>query len=90
MAHLYVLQIMDEVALDERAAANVLPAGRQPGTVGDRPDSPELPWCVLCNADARFRCLDCGDLYCAECSGEVHRAWGESDHRVVAYRLTDK
>lgn len=80
---------MDEVALDERTAANSLPTSQRPG---GKPDlsTPELPWCVLCNSDARFRCLDCGDLYCTECNREVHRAWGESDHRVVAYRLTDK
>ncbi|CAH1961838.1 unnamed protein product [Acanthoscelides obtectus] len=50
-------------------------------------DCPELPWCVLCNNDATYRCTDCtGDLYCDECNREVHRNWGENDHKVVPYR----
>ena len=36
--------------------------------VEDDGESEELPWCAICNEDARLRCLDCdGDLYCMGC-----------------------
>lgn len=80
---------MDEVALEEKSSKilgdpNCAP---QPMETGDEMDrsSPELPWCVLCNQDARYRCLDCNDLYCAECNKQVHKTWGETDHRIVSF-----
>lgn len=49
--------------------------------------NPELPWCVLCNNDAVYRCMDCsGDLYCRECSNEVHKTWGDTDHKIVPFK----
>ncbi|CAG9863797.1 unnamed protein product [Phyllotreta striolata] len=76
-------KIMDEVALDER-----LPAGfSKTDSKSSQEESEELPWCVLCNNDAKFRCLDCdGDLYCNSCNIEVHRNWGDTDHHFVPYK----
>lgn len=81
---------MDEVALEEKTA-NLIPkqaATSQSLESTDEKDSssPELPWCVLCNKDAQYRCLDCDDLYCAECNIEVHKTWGDTDHRVIEYK----
>lgn len=36
--------------------------------VVDDPDDNVLTWCVICNEDARLKCLDCdGDIYCLDC-----------------------
>lgn len=76
---------MDEVALDERCPKGVLTDNNSDEM--DTSDSPELPWCVLCNKDATVRCLDCGgDIYCSECNKEVHRQFNETDHRVIPFR----
>lgn len=83
---------MDEVALDERCPPPTLNKNISgSSSVNDSEDagrsSPELPWCVICNKDAKFRCLDCsGDLYCAECNVEAHKSWGDTDHHVVRYQ----
>lgn len=79
---------MDEVALDEKCPVNVtVKKGASTEESQDGTSSPELPWCVLCNKDAKFRCFDCsGDLYCDECNTEVHKNWGDTDHKVVPYK----
>lgn len=81
---------MDEVALDERLPPRLLKS-KSNSREEDEPESKnnedELPWCVLCNDDAKFRCLDCdGDLYCNSCNIEAHKNWGDTDHRVVPYK----
>lgn len=71
-------KIMDEVALDNRCPVK-LSSDEVDEDTGNREDSPELPWCVMCNNDAQYRCLDCnGDLYCSECNVEAH-------HKVIPY-----
>lgn len=83
---------MDEVALEEKSATmNVRRNTTSNSSGNDNEDmdcsSPELPWCVLCNKDAKYRCIDCsGDLYCSECNIEVHKNWGDTDHQVVEYK----
>ncbi|XP_060528155.1 abscission/NoCut checkpoint regulator isoform X2 [Cylas formicarius] len=80
-------KIMDEVALDERCPLGSSLKRHTSEEEDAIRSSPELPWCVLCNSDAKFRCLDCSrDLYCSKCNVEVHRNWGDTDHRVVAYK----
>nr|CAH7768413.1 unnamed protein product [Callosobruchus chinensis] len=98
-------KIMDEVAMDARNPLKSRSKSKEQEGDEDssderdgsedeveekvRRDSPELPWCVLCNNDATYRCLDCtGDLYCDECNREVHQNWGENDHKVVRYKRT--
>ncbi|XP_019877415.2 abscission/NoCut checkpoint regulator [Aethina tumida] len=83
-------KIMDEVALEERCSSS-MPASSKASRSSEEDElartSPELPWCVLCNNDAKFRCLDCsGDLYCTECNKEVHKNWGDTDHKVIPYK----
>lgn len=78
---------MDEVALDERCPA---PSKTHEETSDTemKTDSPELPWCILCNNDAAVRCMDCGgDLYCISCSKEVHNGF-DSDHKIIPYKRT--
>ncbi|CAG9763900.1 unnamed protein product [Ceutorhynchus assimilis] len=61
----------------------------EPKLEENRSESPELPWCVLCNSDAEFRCLDCGgDLYCGQCNAEGHKEWGETGHKAEPYERT--
>ncbi|KAF5274363.1 hypothetical protein FQA39_LY07243 [Lamprigera yunnana] len=82
-------KIMDEVALEERCSIGTSKDSSLDTAekMDEKPNSsPELPWCVLCNNDAKYRCLDCEDLYCAACNAEVHKTWGDTDHRVVAYK----
>ncbi|KAF5275213.1 hypothetical protein FQR65_LT04247 [Abscondita terminalis] len=82
-------KIMDEVSLEEKCS-NSLPkdaASDSAEGLEDKPSSsPELPWCVLCNNDAKYRCLDCNDLYCASCNIEVHKTWGDTDHKIIDYK----
>lgn len=84
---------MDEVSLDEKSSdvASKYKFKSHSQSVESTEEemdqsSPELPWCVLCNKDARYRCLDCNDLYCAECNTEVHKTWGDTDHRIIEYQ----
>lgn len=83
-------KIMDEVALEDRCAESTRKLEGKSETNDEdelRKSSPELPWCVLCNNDAKFRCYDCGgDLYCNECNIEAHKNWGDTDHKVVPYK----
>ncbi|XP_044265854.1 abscission/NoCut checkpoint regulator isoform X2 [Tribolium madens] len=79
-------KIMDEVAIEERCPKKLTPSSSN-DEENDGRASPELPWCVLCNNDAKFRCYDCGgDLYCGECNVEVHKNWGDTDHKVVPFK----
>lgn len=80
---------MDEVALEDKAPVKLSSSSKPSSKDEDEParSSPELPWCVLCNNDAKYRCLDCsGDLYCSECNVEVHKNWGDTDHKVIPYK----
>ncbi|KAI1309059.1 Abscission/NoCut checkpoint regulator [Halotydeus destructor] len=50
-------------------------------------DSDELPWCAICNEDAKLRCIDCdGDLYCHECFREFHCDSDTRTHATRPYR----
>lgn len=43
-------------------------------------DLDELPWCTICNEDAKIRCMDCdGELYCNSCFREIHQ--DDEDYR---------
>ncbi|XP_050305530.1 abscission/NoCut checkpoint regulator [Anthonomus grandis grandis] len=81
-------KIVSQVSIDERCPID--PSKTLPNDDDEeefKRTSPELPWCVLCNNDAKFKCYDCGgDLYCGSCNTEVHKNWGDTDHRVVAYK----
>lgn len=78
---------MDEVALDERCPIKNAEKKSSDDEDGDISSSSELPWCVLCNKDGKFRCYDCGgDIYCAECNIEVHKTWGDTDHKVIPFK----
>ena len=47
----------------------------------------ELPWCSICNDDAKFRCHGCdGDLYCQTCLRECHDEFELKDHQFAAYK----
>ena len=80
---------MDEVAIEERLPKQTFKKLTPSSSNEEEVDrsSPELPWCVLCNNDAKFRCFDCGgDLYCGECNIEVHKNWADTDHKVVPFK----
>ncbi|KRT83601.1 hypothetical protein AMK59_4736 [Oryctes borbonicus] len=80
-------KIMDVVALEKKYSTRHPSSDNCEDDNVDGKTSPELPWCVLCNNDAKYRCLDCGsDLYCAICNKEVHKNWGETDHRVINFQ----
>lgn len=73
---------MAEVALEDKCPVN---------TNNNTPmeeETEEFPWCVLCNDDAKCRCLDCDDLYCNKCNVEIHKEWGYTDHRCVPFKAS--
>lgn len=81
-------KIMDEVALDSKCSSR-LPkeSTSDPECMDDKfNSSPELGWCALCNEDAKYHCLDCEDLYCNSCNVQVHKMWGDTDHRIMEYK----
>lgn len=55
-------------------------------------DLEELPWCTICNEDAKIRCVDCdGELYCKACFREIHH--DDEDyraHKTKAYQKPKK
>lgn len=55
-------------------------------------DTEELPWCNICNEDAKIRCVDCdGDLFCVSCFKEIHANDEEyREHRTKNYQAPDK
>lgn len=51
----------------------------------------ELPWCTICNEDARLRCLGCdGDLYCLSCFKQGHDSIDMEDHQTETYKPKPK
>jgi hypothetical protein len=49
-------------------------------------DEEELPWCEICNEDARLKCHDCEDLYCLSCFKEFHNDPETRRHKTSSYR----
>ena len=50
-------------------------------------ESEDLPWCVICNEDARYKCNGCdGDLYCERCMKECHDEFDLKDHKYSVFR----
>lgn len=47
----------------------------------------ELPWCIICNEDAKIRCLGCDrDLYCNGCFEEGHKDEDMKCHSFEPYK----
>ena len=75
-------QILAEVKLEDRFS----PLAPEFSSL-EPPEPNELPWCVICNADAVFRCRGCdGDLYCRECFVECHRGEDMMEHSKENFR----
>ncbi|XP_067119978.1 abscission/NoCut checkpoint regulator [Centruroides vittatus] len=44
-------------------------------------ENDDLPWCVICMANAQLRCFGCDkDLYCLRCFKECHESFEITDH----------
>merc|ERR1719369_572192 len=75
-------QIMAEVRLEERLSPLAPEFSPLEGA-----EPTELPWCIICNADAVLRCEGCeGDLYCTRCYREGHRGEDLKQHNTVQFR----
>ena len=75
-------QILTEVKLEEDRLSPLAPELSSL----DPAEPKELPWCVICNADAMVRCKGCdGDLYCTECFREGHRGEDLREHSTVQF-----
>lgn len=81
-------KIMDEVALDNKCSSRLPKESTSDSEFMEDKfnSSPELGWCALCNEDAKYRCLDCEDLYCNSCNIQVHKTWGDTDHKIIEYK----
>jgi len=92
-------QILEEQALEERlrilpdlpgrdlASSHGAKRNQIPGDLDERDFEPEeLPWCVICNEDAKLRCGGCGgDLYCGGCFREFHVDEDPNEHKTSKY-----
>ncbi|CAL8074723.1 unnamed protein product [Calicophoron daubneyi] len=77
----YIVQKLTDEAKMEQSMGIVQDGGP------DQSDNDELPWCCICNANARLRCFDCdGDLYCAHCFRKSHRGRENRDHVTEPYK----
>lgn len=48
----------------------------------------DLPWCVICMADAQLRCFGCEkDLFCLRCFKECHESFEMTDHPTEPFQL---
>jgi len=73
-------QILAEVRLEDRLSP--LPPEFPPMAPPE-----ELPWCVICNADAVLRCVGCeGDLYCRGCYKEGHKGEDLVEHSTEQFK----
>ncbi|XP_053696134.1 abscission/NoCut checkpoint regulator [Sabethes cyaneus] len=77
-------QFLEEAAIDAKNA----PKDNQDElnnidipTLVDPSELEELPWCTICNEDAKVRCVSCdGDLFCDGCFRECHE--DDEEYRV--------
>lgn len=75
-------QILAEVKLEDRLS----PLAPEFSSL-EPPEPNELPWCVICNADATLRCNGCeDDLYCTGCFREGHRGEDLREHTTQNFK----
>lgn len=68
---------------EEKELLETIPKPPKEGTA----DLEELPWCTICNEDAKLRCLGCdGELYCNACFKEIHDDEEYKQHRTKPYQ----
>ena len=88
-----IARALRELELEEKEAELGAPAPQSPSHNGSSAAKEglsvadaELPWCVICNADAALRCQGCDDdLYCRRCYKESHDRAYLVDHPTVPY-----
>jgi len=75
-----IKQILAEQKLEERIGLDEV----APPSSTTEPE--ELPWCVICNEDAKLRCQGCGgDLYCPNCYREFHEDEDPKEHITTKF-----
>lgn len=76
-------QLLKEQELEERLGL----APEVPNENESAEGLEELPWCVICNDDAKIRCGGCGDdLYCRGCFKEFHQDEDPNEHQYKPYK----
>jgi len=79
-------KLLEEAELEQRLG--MAPSVPKDGESVENEEHPEeLPWCVICNEDAKLRCGGCDDdLYCASCYKEFHLDEDPSQHVAAPYK----
>lgn len=74
---------LDDIVLDpdEQELISTVPVAP-----GQKKELEELPFCEICNEDASLRCLECENLFCANCFREFHDEEDYKTHKTKPYQ----
>lgn len=82
ISRILFLQLAEEARIEEALGEAVPSSAKEEKEEKEE----ELPWCCICNADAKVRCRGCdNDLFCQRCFRECHKGEDPGEHSTVPF-----